>query len=168
MPNIDVAYGFRPWGAILSIKKFEKDSAAARVFRWDVIEIEADGGVISAAAGQTALVGTAAHNSAASTAEDLMVFDDPDQTFEAQDDGDAATSAQTNAGNMADHLATTGSTTTGISAHEIDISTASTTAAGFLLIDLVNRPDNAWGVNADIVVSINEHLRGHAVGRAGI
>ena len=167
MPNTDNPNGFRPWGAVLSIKKFEKDSSAARVFRWDVIEIEADGGVIAAAAGQTALVGTAAAGSAASTADDLMVYDDPDQKFEAQDDADGATSAQTNAGNMADHLATTGSTTTGISAHEIDISSAGTSAAGFLLLDLVNRPGNAWGVNADIVVNINEHLRGQ-IGRAGI
>ena len=65
----------------------------------------------------------------------------------------------------ADHLATTGSTTTGKSAHEIDSSSADPATFGLRLLDLLNNPANAVGANAQYVCRINEH---HLTKLAGI
>ena len=166
MANTQNAYGFKPWGPTLSIKRYQKDSGASVTYKWDVINMAADGGVDPATAGQTEIVGSAAHNSAASTAADLMVFDDPTQKFECQDDG-SATLAQTNIGNMADHVAGTGSSTTKISGHTLNATGASSSAAGFLILDLVQRQGNAFGAYGSMVVVPNEHLHKYITGGAG-
>ena len=88
------------------------------------------------------------------------VLDDPNQMFLIQNDG---TSAATNYGLNADVVVGTGSTTTGVSAMELDTSTIATTAAlNVKIIGLWDVPNNAVGANAVVVVKINEHLYGSA------
>ena len=77
----------------------------------------------------------------------------------------AGTTAQTNIGNCADVVAGAGSTTTGQSGFEI----SGTMAAGIAtckILALYDAPDNAFGANAIMEVTINEHLLGTNV--AGI
>jgi|TARA_B110001454_G_scaffold53786_1_gene52684 hypothetical protein len=86
------------------------------------------------------------------------VLDDPSQMFIIQNDG---TSAQANYGLNADIVVGTGSTVTGLSANEINTGTIATTAAlNLKLIGLWDVPNNAIGLNAVVVVKINEHLYG--------
>ena len=88
------------------------------------------------------------------------VLDDPNQMFLIQNDGD---SAATNYGLNADVVVGTGSTTTGVSAMELDTSTIATTAAlNVKIIGLWDVPNNAVGTNAVVVVKIKEHLYGSA------
>jgi hypothetical protein len=90
------------------------------------------------------------------------VYDDPYTVFRVQS---AGTTAQTNIGNCADVVAGAGSTTTGQSGFEI----SGTMAAGIAtckILALYDAPDNAFGANAIMEVTINEHLLGTNV--AGI
>jgi len=88
------------------------------------------------------------------------VLDDPNQMFLIQNDG---TSAATDYGKNADIVIGTGSTTTGVSANELDTSSIATTAAlNLKVIGLWDVPNNAVGANAVVVVKINEHLYGSA------
>jgi hypothetical protein len=94
---------------------------------------------------------------AASTAGTVDVVDDPDVIFICQED-DAGTALTVAArGANCDVLATAGSTTTGVSAHEIDRSSVTSATAQLRLMSLVNRDDNAYGDSADWEVVINEH-----------
>ena len=88
------------------------------------------------------------------------VLDDPNQLFIIQNDG---TSAAANYGKNADVVVGTGSTTTGVSAMELDTSTIANTAAlNVKIVGLWDVPNNAVGANAVVVVKINEHLYGSA------
>jgi hypothetical protein len=90
------------------------------------------------------------------------VYDDPYTVFRVQS---AGTTAQTNIGNCADVVAGAGSTTTGQSGFEL----SGTMAAGIAtckILALYDAPDNAFGANAIMEVTINEHLLGTNV--AGI
>jgi len=88
------------------------------------------------------------------------VLDDPSQLFLIQNDG---TSAAANYGKNADIVVGTGSTTTGVSANELDTSGIATTAAlNLKIVGLWDVPNNAVGANAVVVVKINEHLYGSA------
>ena len=98
------------------------------------------------------------------TATDIIayVYDDPYTVFKVQS---AGTTAQTNIGNCADVVAGAGSTITGQSGFEI----SGTMAAGIAtckILALHETPDNAFGANAVMEVTINEHLLGTNV--AGI
>ena len=90
------------------------------------------------------------------------VYDDPYTVFRVQS---AGSPAQTNIGNCADVVAGAGSTTTGQSGFEIS-GTMAAGAATCKLIALVETPDNAFGANAIMEVTVNEHLLGTNV--AGI
>ena len=54
------------------------------------------------------------------------------------------------------HVAGTGSTTTGLSAHEIN-GTTSTAYAGLRVLGKINAPGNAWGTNVLLEVQVYEH-----------
>ncbi|MDI6760925.1 MAG: hypothetical protein QMD05_08860 [Candidatus Brocadiaceae bacterium] len=170
MANVDRPMGFTLVGKLgggdVSMNRYKKDASASRVYFGDTVILEADGNVAVAAAGDR-LLGVSAQDSTASTAEDLLVIDDPDAIYSCQDDGVGTTSAQTHVGNNVDILATTGNTTTGRSAHELDISTVGTASAQFRIVDLDRTPGNDWGANARILVRINEHIFNQATA-AGI
>jgi hypothetical protein len=90
---------------------------------------------------------------------DCEVLDDPSQLFLVQADG-AIT--QANIGKNADPTAaTTGSTTTGVSAGSLSSSSIAKTAALTLkIVGVSNQPDNAIGTYTVVVVKLNQHQYG--------
>lgn len=85
---------------------------------------------------------------------------DPNIVYHIQADDDTTPLATTGArvNSNADLLAhATGSTLTGNSKVELDASTATTAAAQLRIHRLVQTPDNAWGGNEVVEVTINEH-----------
>lgn len=93
----------------------------------------------------------------ASTAMYIAVADAPDLIFEIQEDSDTSTLDAGALHANADVIVGSGSTTTGISAMEIDSSSVTSSAACLRLLRLVPREDNALGANAKWWVLINEH-----------
>jgi len=88
------------------------------------------------------------------------VLDDPNQLFIIQSDEDIE---QADFGKNADVVIGSGSTTTGVSAMELDSSTIATTAAlNLKLVGIYDTPGNALGNFCQVVVKINEHLYGSA------
>lgn len=159
MANPDIPIGFRPTAPINPPRPFKVDSSnSTALFVGDVVMQETDGNVAPASAGNTALIGSTEDYLAASTAGTVMVYDDPNQSFLAQDDGTSTTTAQLHIGSNADHVANAGSTTTLLSGHEIDISDIDPGTGGFNLVQLIANPDYSVGANSIIRVRVMEHL----------
>lgn len=84
----------------------------------------------------------------ASTAGYLLVCDDPDVVYHIQEDSDGGALTLDSIGLNANFIIGTGDTATGTSRTEIDSGTAAVTATlDMRLIQPVDRPDNAIGVN---------------------
>lgn len=96
-----------------------------------------------------------------STERYVLVCDDPDVLFEVQEDSDGGALAATAAGGTATLTGfTSGSTSTGLSAIEIDssgLSETSDTDDDVRIIQMVQRPDNEVGTNAKWLVRLNVH-----------
>jgi len=165
MANPDIPFGFRLWGFVQPPVPYDRDATSSTpIFAGDLVTMDNDGN-INAAANTDRLLGVCrdfATGSAAKT--NLMVWDDPNQKFIAQDDGAGAiTAVQTVLGLNANHLATAGNILLKTSKHEIDISTATTASAGLRLVAFVNADDNTVDgatINARWVVNINRHKYG--------
>jgi hypothetical protein len=85
------------------------------------------------------------------------VWDDPNIEFGIQV-GSTDAFALTNVGNNADFSAyAAGSTATGQSIVTLNINGISSATATFRILGLIERPDNAYGANADVRVKFNEH-----------
>lgn len=105
----------------------------------------------------------------ASTADYLLVADDPMLLFQATEDGDAGFMATTSIGLNVDLIAGTGSTYTKKSGYMLDSSTAATTSAGVRVWGLDPSVDNAFGtVNTVWLVSIVEATETPAAGTTGV
>lgn len=153
MANPDTPNGFAATGHMKDLQPFDRDSAeATAIFRGDMINAMADGNVQAAAAGATSLLGAVAGGTtvdygaksllAASVAGVILVHWDPDQMYICQAQT-ADTSAQTALFANVDHVAGAGSTVTGLSGHELNLGTQTTTnGGGFKLIDHLMREDN--------------------------
>lgn len=94
----------------------------------------------------------------ADTLRYVAVVDDPTVIFEIQEDSDGGSIAITAVGNNADVVVGSGSTTTGLSAMELDSSDVGTTAGDLRIMRVVNRPDNALGNHCKWEVMINTHI----------
>jgi hypothetical protein len=106
---------------------------------------------------------------AASTAEYALVADDPDLVFECQEDAVGGALAAADIGLNADMVSGSGSATTHRSGFQLDTSTKATTATLQLrILGFVQRPDNAIGSNAKVLVSINLPTQTGAVGSTGV
>lgn len=108
---------------------------------------------------------------AASTAGYVLVADSPDLVFEveATNAGSSYTFAVADIGQNANLNAGSGSTTTGISAHSLDMNDKGTTATlPFRVMGLVKRVDNAAGAAAKVLVTINNHQLKGGTGTAGV
>ena len=96
-----------------------------------------------------------------STARYVMVADDPNLLFEVQEDSVGGALAATAAGGTCALIGfTSGSTTTGLSAVELDssgLSETSDTDDDVRIIGLVQRADNEVGANANWLVRLNVH-----------
>jgi hypothetical protein len=104
---------------------------------------------------------------ALSTERIAYVADDPDLVFEVQEESDGGSAlAATDVGFNTDFVFTdSGSTTTGKSGLEMDSETAANTNTLQLkILKLVNRVDNAIGVNAKWEVMINLHTQRYTTG----
>lgn len=104
----------------------------------------------------------------ASTLRYALVNTDPNVLFEIQEDSVGGALAITNVGQNANVVVGAGSTTSGLSAMELDSNTAATTSTLVLHIEgLQQRPDNAIGTNAKWLCSFNVH-QNKGVGIAGV
>jgi len=105
---------------------------------------------------------------AASTLRYALVNTDPNVLFEMQEDSVGNSMPITDVGSNADITVGTGSTTSGLSAMEIDSTSAATTSTLVLAIEsLVQREDNAIGDQAKWLCSFNVHQYG-GVGVTGL
>ena len=100
----------------------------------------------------------------ASTAMYVWVADDPDLLFLAQEDSVGSALASTDVGRNCDITVGTLSTTTGLSAMEIDSSDVKDATAQVRIEGLYDDPDNAIGDNAKWLVRINEHAYKNTTG----
>ena len=184
MANVDAAFGFVPirhmsGNAPRTNKYTIASGLAENIFKGDLVIVVAAGTITPHTATEVNNIGvfdgcsyTASDGSyvyseywpSGTTATDIIayVYDDPYTVFKAQS---AGTTAQTNIMNCCDVVAGAGSTLTGQSGFEL----SGTMAAGIAsckIIALYDAPDNAFGANAIMEVTINEHLLGTNV--AGI
>jgi len=178
MANIDAAMGLNPVGKIgsgppqkMNEYKIASNEANA-IFQGDMVQ--PDSGNIQQAGTGTTNIGvfwgckfddattnkpTFKNQSVAGgngAVADAFVYDDPYQVFEVQGDG---ASAQTDVMQTADVVVGTGSTTTGVSAMELDSSDIGT-GANLMIIGFSGKEGRSEVGSANIVynVLINEHL----------
>ena len=106
---------------------------------------------------------------AASTNRIALVLDDPNALFEIQEvsGGTALTAAEV--GLNVNVVVGSGSTTTGISASELNNSGEATTAdLDLKIIRMSPRPDNNIGEHCKWIVQINTHSYGNSAGNTGL
>lgn len=128
-------------------------------------------GVLAATPGNPSLVGTnldlTIQNVPATKARDyyVLVADDPSIIFEVQDDGLNALTA-TSANKNASFTVTNPTSPQQNSASVLATGTVATTAGlNLKIMGLVQRPDNAFGINAKWLVRFNQHeLQGNTAG----
>jgi len=89
----------------------------------------------------------------ASTLRTVYVVNDPYATFVIQAQG---TLAVENIGLNADIVVGTGSTVTGLSGMEVDLSTVNTTSQQLRIMEISTAEDNEFGANANVICMINE------------
>ena len=175
MANADAPRGFWPLrhlsgGSMARTSPYTIASTyGTNIFRGDVVKLVAGGGIELAAAGDrfigvfdgvqyTASDGSMKYAkywpaSTTATAIPAYVYDDPNILFGVQS---AGSTVAADVGNIGDHVAGTGSTTTGISAHELN-GTTSTSDAGWRVLGKIESPDNAYGTNVNLIVQAYEH-----------
>lgn len=94
---------------------------------------------------------------AASTARYVLVAHGQDVLFEIQEDSDGGALTAAEIGLNAQIVVAAGNTSTRLSGVELDSSSAAVTAThGLRIRGLAQRPDNAIGTNAKILVSLND------------
>ena len=189
MANVDAAFGAKPvrhlTGGVIRATEYKiVKEYAANVFTGDFVQLAATGYVQVGAATNRLLgvfngckytasngevvfkrywpTGTTTLNDGDVTA---YVYDDPNIVWAIQSSGSADFA---DIGNLADHVAGTGSTSTGQSAFEIN-GTTGTGTAGLRILGLYNEPKNAYGTNGVLEAVIWEHeLIGHDQSTAGV
>ena len=183
MANTDRPRGAIPVGSLSGadytqqVNEYYVDASnGTAIFVGDFIQTEADGFVAPATAGTTnELVGVcvgvevnpanlALNYLPASTAGTILVSDDPNTIFKVQEDDGGTALAATERGTNVAIIKGTGSTTTGLSAHELDQDSKTAATEQLRLIKLYPDDNNTYGDNADWLVVINEHAYKQAVG----
>jgi hypothetical protein len=164
MANVDNPRGFWPirhisGGEIRTNTYFVTTSAA--IYKGDLL-VAVNTGCVSASSANDGwkVVGVAAEwitaAKSATAYTEIQVYDDPNIVFGVQ--ADSGTSpAVTDIFATANHVATTGNTTTGQSAHELDASDIGT-GLQMRILGKVSDPNNAWGEHVDLEVIFNEHF----------
>ena len=177
MANLDAPAGAKPFrhlsGGMIRASEYKIASGtSSNIFTGDFVKLLATGYIDVASAGNRILgvfagvkytasdgevvykkyfpTGTTTLASADVTA---YVYDDPNITYRIQSAGSADF---TDIGNLADHVAGSGSTTTGQSGHEVS-GTTGTGTAGLRILRLIDDPDNSAGTNGELEVAIYEH-----------
>ena len=177
MANLDAPAGAKPFrhlsGGMIRASEYKIASGtSSNIFTGDFVKLLATGYIDVASAGNRILgvfagvkytasdgevvykkyfpTGTTTLASADVTA---YVYDDPNITYRIQSAGSADFA---DIGNLADHVAGSGSTTTGQSGHEVS-GTTGTGTAGLRILRLIDDPDNSAGTNGELEVAIYEH-----------
>lgn len=172
MANIDAPHGLYPIGRTieggeLQIQLMQKDaSEAAAIFQWDAVNREADGNIEanSATPGTTLFSGVSLNYGAAATLTQHHVIVSPGALYDIQDNNDTDGLAEADMGLNANIELNAGSTTTLISGHELDESTANTTNSLDLhILGKIDAPDNAYGSFCRVLVMFNKHRMNPAV-----
>lgn len=166
MANKDNARGFWPTGHLkggeIRTKRFIL-TASQTVYPGDVLKWVGAGSVeIAAAADGNIVIGVAAEYKVAPATGTtyIQVWCDPDIIFRAQvQTGDVPTVA--NIFSTCDHLAAAGDSTLKISRQELKLDGN----AQFVILDIVQEEDNAWGEHVDVEVIFGEHA---LITRAGV
>lgn len=189
MANADTPVGASPVNTDGSpytgpLRRYDVDSSnSTAIFRGDFVVQEADGNITPATAGTgNDILGVAVGidiNPAeekteypgylpASTSGSVLVAPADSAYFVIQEDSVGGTFAATDKGARTRIVTGSGSTLTGLSAHELDSSNVGTGATEQIqLMYPVDRPDNTVGeANADWIVKVN--LPQHRVASAGI
>lgn len=186
MANVDRAGGFKPVANLSGVATGQitmyhvKSDYATAVFIGDVVSLTgaADTGGIGdvdiCAAGEVitgAVVGVKVDRSVAATEHPgyipastggyVFVADSPHQLFEVQEDSAGGAAGVAAVGNVFNHtVATAGSTTTGMSGHELDSSDVGT-GTGWVIVSASRRIDNEpANTSAKFIVKPNEHSYG--------
>jgi hypothetical protein len=160
MANSSNIQGLQPKGRPLRCNPYV---AGGTIYIGDPVKFNSSGQVVVAAASD-ALCGAAA--SYAVSGDTVMVWDDPNQQFVGQAD-DATVDAQTDINLNYDIV--TGTAVGRVSGCQIDASTQATTATLPLkCLGIENRPGNALGDKAKLIVKINNHQLGSHTGTAGV
>ena len=180
MANVDAPNGAKPvrhlTGGVIRAREWKiigDGNASSNIFTGDFVKLQSSGYITVAAAGNRLLgvfagckytasdgtpkfakywpASTATLGSADVTA---YVYDDPNIVFAIQGDG---TDAFTQVGNLANIVATAGSTTTGQSKMELDTDNIGTGTANLRILGITDDPKNSWGANTEQEVLIHEH-----------
>ena len=180
MANVDAPNGAKPvrhlTGGVIRAREWKiigDGNASSNIFTGDFVKLQSSGYITVAAAGDrllgvfagckyTASDGTpkfakywpASTTTLGSADVTAYVYDDPNIVFAIQGDG---TDAFTQVGNLANVLATAGSTTTGQSKMELDTDNIGTGTANLRILGITDDPKNSWGANTEQEVLIHEH-----------
>mgnify|MGYP003148754644 CR=1 FL=1 len=158
MANPNIPFGFKPT-PLVRARPYGRDAASSTaIFKMDVVQLDDDGKINAAAAGNTVLIGSAIGFLTGSAAGTTPVADHPMQEFLAQDDGVGTTFEASHIGTNCDHIATAGEIKLLLGRHEIDISTTVATTAGFQLLQFISSAEQSVGANSILRVVCNEHV----------
>lgn len=156
MANANRAKGLQPYE---DIKRESAYVAGGTIYPGDIVRMNSSGLIVAASADTNPNIGVSAQY--ATSGQEVKVWDDPDQRFVCQaDSGGSVAIAQTNCGLNYQIVATTGSTAYKQSRQELDSSTAASDSnLPLRMLAIQPAVDNAAGVNAKVVVALNNHQR---------
>lgn len=156
MSNANRAKGLQPYE---DIKRESPYVAGGTIYPGDLVRMNNAGQVIAASADTNPNLGVSAQY--ATSGQECKVWDHPEQKYSVQaDDGGSVSIAQTDAGLNYQIVATTGSTAYKQSRQELDASSAATDSnLPLRMLAIAPAVDNAAGVNAKVVVVLNNHQR---------
>lgn len=152
MANANRASGFHPYE---EIKRESPYVAGGTIYPGDLVRMNSSGQVVQSSADTNPNLGVSAQY--ATSGQECKVWDHPDQKYVCQADaGGSVSIAQTNCGLNYQVVATAGSTTFKQSRQELDASTAATDSnLPLRMLAIDPAVDNAAGVNAKVIVSLN-------------
>jgi len=166
MANPDSPLGLRLLeGQDLQIREYPILADKTAIFPGDPVKLITDGSVAPNGSASDDFIGVAmdTYNSSgveisynpASTAGKVTVATNPLVRYQIQTSG---TIASAGVGDCADFVATAGSTVYGQSRYELSATLAGDGASKQMrILDKVDSPDNAWGLNVNLVVVAAEH-----------
>lgn len=162
MSNANRAHGLQPYETIMRESPYV---AASTVYPGDLVRMDSSGTVAAASADTNPNLGVAAGY--ATAGNEVKVWDHPAQKFVCQaDSGGSISIAQTNCGLNYQVVATSGDTQYKQSRQELDSSTgASDSNLPLRMLAIQPAVSNAAGINAKVIVAINNHqLKAGVVG----
>lgn len=156
MANANRAKGLRPYE---DVKRESPYVAGGTIYPGDIVRMNNAGAVIAASADTSPNIGVAA--SYATSGQQVIVWDDPEQKFVCQGDaGDSVSLAQADCGLNFQIVATTGSTAYKQSRQELDASSGATDSnLPLRMLAISPAVDNEAGVRRKVVVVLNNHQR---------